>query len=1059
MHALQTTEQQDVRAEIVDYLARQVVGPLDQTDEVVEDPPHRRYLMGTLYPRNASTTEIVDTDDADGAGGSAGEELADDPVKLANEWLPSSIGLTFYVSGADIVQCSVAAARYETFHEGRARRWRRLPLPTNRRAELVSLVPPAGKDRVRTSAPCLEGRAELQAFWRPMPDGHLVTVTLVNAQIQDDPEAIDSDLCLHQVSFSCEPEGGTVLEYPSVDFLSSDLEEQELHLLHRHVATFAIGHGCAAKWQENEADRSASRVWTELLPTFTVAAIAHGGEEGDEILRLRRLSDPELSVETLASELERFVSRYEKWIAELEPANADIDPPLSGAKARLLSRLETTVERLRRGIRVLVARDELLQAFRLANLVMSMQMRHAESDLGGTRRRRTDAAHASIDYSLLDYAWRPFQLAFILLTLPSVADEEDPDREVVDLIWFPTGGGKTEAYLAVAAFQIFLRRLRAGDAGGGTAVITRYTLRLLTAQQFQRAAAMVCAAELVRRDHREAMGELEISIGLWVGDEAAPNRYSKAVELFDEVINDPEPANPFQLESCPWCGTEIVPRAQEPIEAYGVSVSNDSFRFFCPSQGCAFHSRLPIAVVDDELYRRPPTILIATVDKFARLAWEEGGRSFFGLGRWQPPSLIIQDELHLLSGPLGTTVGIYEGAVETLAAYHGGRPKILASTATIRRADEQVAGLFGRPVQLFPPAGLDARDSYFATVDSSRRGRLFVGVMSQSHTASTTMINVAAALLQAPLEIHLSEDQLDAYWTLVAYHNSLRELGRTVTQARDDIPKRLEMIACDQSSVRHLDDHTVVELTSNVGGKELPATLARLSRPHDDADAISFLASTNMLSVGVDVPRLGLMLVNGQPKTTSEYIQATSRVGRSRVPGLVVTMYSATRPRDRSHYESFTPFHAALYKRVEPTSVTPYSLPSRERALHAALVILIRHGAGLFKNDDAGKFDPTDPEIIRAIGMLRRRVASVDREEADATDRHLDRLVSEWAEAAERERDRGRSLYYRATSKQHASLLQDFGGRRDTSWETLQSMRNVDRQCTIRVVGEERNQL
>lgn len=1057
MRGLLRTDQTDARVRILEYMASQVVGPREGPGEVVEDPPHRRYLMGTLYPQNASTTEVVETEDTDGPGGSVGEELADDPVRLANEWLPSSIGLSFYLSSAEALECRVSAGRYETFQEGRRRRWGRVTLAAPGHPEIVTLTPPSGGARARTTEICLEGRAEIQVFWRPMPAGHLVTVTLVNTQVQIDPTPIDTDLCLHQVRFACQPVKGSILEYPSVDFLSNDPEEQELQLLHRHVATYAIGHGCAAMWNEVDHARSALSVATELMPTFSVPALTHGGEQDDEILRLGRLADESVPPETLRMGLDRFIDRYAAWVSEVAAVNDGFDPRLTGARDRLLSRLDGTITRLRRGAAVLVGRVELLRAFRLANRVMLMQMRHSEADLGGTRRELSRDVPAAVDYGDRQYSWRPFQLAFILLVLPSVADEDDIDRDVVDLIWFPTGGGKTEAYLAVAAFQIFLRRLRSADRGAGTAVITRYTLRLLTAQQFQRAAAMVCAAELLRREQSATMGELEISIGLWVGDEAAPNRYQKAVELFDEVTNDPEPTNPFQLESCPWCGTEIIPRKQKALEAYGIKATNDSFRFFCPSTSCRFHDRLPIAVVDDELYRRPPTILIGTVDKFARLAWEEGGRSFFGLGRWEPPSLIIQDELHLLSGPLGTTVGMYESAIEALAAYHGARPKIISSTATIRRAEEQVSGLFGRRVQLFPPAGLDARDSYFARVDAAQPGRLYVGVMSQSHTASTTMINVASALLQAPLELALTGAELDAYWTLVAYHNSLRELGRTVTQARDDIPKRLEAIARDQTTVRHLDDHTVVELTSNVGGKELPSTLARLSRRHDDPDAVSFLASTNMLSVGVDVPRLGLMLVNGQPKATSEYIQATSRVGRSRVPGLVVTMYSATRPRDRSHYESFVPFHAALYKRVEPTSVTPYSLPSRNRALHAALVILVRHGAGLSKNDDAGKFDPAHPEVVRALRMLRERVPHVDPDEVDSTERHLGRLVDEWAKFARSERERGRSLYYRATSKQHSSLLQDFGGRRDGSWETLQSMRNVDRQCSIRIVGTERD--
>jgi hypothetical protein len=1051
---MSNSESTDPRDGIVAYLAKQIVGPWDGPEEVIDDLPHRKYLMGTLYPQNASTAEVIDMDEADGPGGSVGEELADDPVRLANEWLPSSVGVTFYVGQGESIVCRLHGGAYETISEGRSRRWRRIELGSPAQPEIVVLQFPASSGRVRPEpSPCFGGRAEVRSFWRPMPQGWLVTVTLVNAQVQEDPTSVDPDRCLLQVGFDCTPVGSGILEYPSVDFLTSDLEEQELQLLHRHVVTFAMGHGCAAVWDEH--GRIATRVATELLPTFTVPAVEHGGQLDDDVLYLRRLAEESIPVDQLQAELTGFVERYAAWVENLASANADIDRRLHPARDRLLQRLNVTVARLRRGVQVLVGSDRHLDAFRLANRVMAMQMRHSRDDsLAASRRSVDEPPSFPTDYDGLDYKWRPFQLAYIILVLPGVADENDPEREVVDLIWFPTGGGKTEAYLAVAAFQIFLRRIRSGNRGAGVAVLTRYTLRLLTTQQFQRAAAMVCAAELLRRQHESSMGSERITIGLWVGDEAAPNRFQKALELRDEVLNDPEPSNPFQLETCPWCGTEIIPRRQSDEVHYGIRAANDSFTFFCPAPSCPFHDRLPVAVVDDELYLRPPTILIATVDKFARLAWEEGGRAFFGSADREPPSLIIQDELHLLSGPLGTTVGIYESAIETLATFHGAKPKILSSTATIRRADEQVAGLFGRSVHLFPPAGLDARDSYFSRISTTAPGRRYVGVMSQSHTSSTTMINVAAALLQAPVDESLPPDELDAYWTLVAYHNSLRELGRTVTQARDDIPKRLETIAHDQSKARRLDDHTVVELTSNVGGTELPGRLARLALRHDDPDSVSFLASTNMLSVGVDVPRLGLMLVHGQPKTTSEYIQATSRVGRGRVPGLVVTMYSATRPRDRSHYESFVPFHEALYQRVEPTSVTPYSLPSRERALHAALVILVRHGVGLAANDRAGAFDSTSPDVQRAIEILKERVAAVDPGELEVTERHLRRLVAQWDEAAALARGAGRSLYYRAPSKQHAALLQDFGGRRD-SWETLQSMRNVDRQCTIHVIGED----
>jgi hypothetical protein len=776
-----------------------------------------------------------------------------------------------------------------------------------------------------------------------------------------------------------------------------------------------------------------------------------------DVLRLSHLANEKLETVDLVNGLTAFVDDYEAWAAALPAEHADIPERFLAARDRLLDRLGTAAKRMRGGITALQEDPDVLRAFRLANLAMLMQMRHAQDDLAGTRWERDKAPHYQGDYlAEIEYTWYPFQLAFQLLTLESIAVSTSADRPLVDLLWFPTGGGKTEAYLALTAFTIFLRRLRSKNRGGGTVVITRYTLRLLTAQQFQRAAALICACELIRDRYEDDMGREPLSIGLWVGDDVSPNTYQKAFAQYEEMLNEPEPRNRFQLEKCPWCGTELVPqeRQQDP-DAYGFGASDATFRFFCPTRECEFHERLPVAVVDDALYEHPPTLLIATVDKFARLAWLGQAGVFFGGERHEPPALIIQDELHLLSGPLGTTVGLYEAAVESLIEFNGMPPKVIASTATIRRADEQAVALFGRNVRLFPPSGLDAADSYFAKIDHDRPGRLYVGLMAPGHTVSTAVIHTAAALLQAPREVALSPPQDDGYATLVVYHNSLRELGRTVTLARDDIPARIKFIAGDETWIRRLEDEDVVELTSNVSGRELPSLLARMFEPASAPDGIALLATTNMLSVGVDVRRLGLMLVNGQPKTTSEYIQATSRVGRGAVPGLVVALFTSTKARDRSHYETFLPYHAALYRYVEPTSVTPFSPPARARALHAALVILVRHGAGLSADDAAGGIQDADGAVTRAVETLVQRVALVDPPEADATARQLERLLDQWRDLAEEANARGQDLYYKPHGKQHLSLLKDFGAA-GSGWETLHSMRNVDRLCELEILGARR---
>ena len=361
--------------------------------------------------------------------------------------------------------------------------------------------------------------------------------------------------------------------------------------------------------------------------------------------------------------------------------------------------------------------------------------------------------------------------------------------------------------------------------------------------------------------------------------------------------------------------------------------------------------------------------------------------------------------------------------------------------------------MFGRSVALFPPAGLDEDDSYFSQIAPDRPGRIYVGVMSPNHTPSSSLIHTAAALLQGPVELGLSGKDLDAMWTLVVYHNSLRELGKVVTFARDDIPARIQVISPIEDRTRRLNDYEIDELTSNIPSAQIPAILRRMAEPADGRNPYSMLLATNMIQVGIDVPRLGLMLVNGQPKTTSEYIQATSRVGRGGTPGLVVAQLSPSKPRDRSHYESFSAFHEALYRHVEPTSVTPFSLPSRERALHAALVILVRHGVGLRKNDDAIKFDKSDPAVKRAVEALLARAKIVDELEYEGTKAHLNNLVDTWHGWAEDARRDGATLYYSAFGNSpHRRLLKSFGTAGE-SWATLDSMRSVDRQSPIRVVG------
>jgi ATP-dependent helicase YprA (DUF1998 family) len=813
---------------------------------------------------------------------------------------------------------------------------------------------------------------------------------------------------------------------------------------------YGVGHGCSVDWDE-KPDKTASEIRSEVLPSFEIMPIRYDlDEDFSKIQSLYYLAEGQEYPEQLIEDLKLFIQVYRDWIDRQIEENKNVPPDLNDARDTLITRMRRAADRMERGVRLLEINPEVRKAFCLANQAMLMQYAHSQPEYAGDKRSTGSKSYREPRLSeYKDRRWRPFQLAFQLLTLPSVAFPEDPDREIVDLIWFPTGGGKTEAYLAVTAFQIFYRRMMHGNVAGGTTAIMRYTLRLLTTQQFQRAATLLCACEMIRRENSSILGQQEISIGLWVGASTTPNTFQEAFEIYQKLLEEDIPASPFQIDRCPWCGTGIVPEKKSPdLDLYGIQSSPESFSLYCPEPSCPFHKKLPIGVVDDQLYKTPPTLLLATVDKFARMTWVEQAGEFFGAGHRRPPELIIQDELHLISGPLGTIVGVYEIAIDALIDWNGEPPKVLASTATIRRADEQCKGLYARPVELFPPSGLKARDSYFARYDESQPGRLYVGFMGQGHTGSTTMIRLAAALLQGAVELGLAEHARDAYWTLIAYHNSLRELGKTLTFARDDIPARIKVIATDQARLRDLSGDNVEELTSNIAAPKLSGILDRLARRYDQDGDISLLACTNMFSVGVDVQRLGLMLVNGQPKSTSEYIQSTSRVGRG-VPGLVVTLLSPSKPRDRSHYERFIAYHSALYRYVEPNSVTPFAPPARARTLHAVLVTMVRHALGLSDNREASDFSETLKGLDSVVNYIDQRVSEIDPREEEATMSELEDLIEDW-EIRIQETDK--RLVYSSYQPQRPSLLRTAGYTRKTGWDTLHSMRNIDRSCVIKII-------
>jgi len=892
------------------------------------------------------------------------------------------------------------------------------------------------------------------------------TVSLINTHVSAGRAADDEVFFQAQLMVRA-PDGSAVFcDLPEPETIERDHESASLALLYRDRHRFAMGHGCSVYWTEAEGGR-ASQVFTTFLPGSEVPTqldyeVPGLGDRADVLDMMTLSTFSRTPAASMLSDLEAFCEAYQEWIEEQRARISSLPERHVAAAERHLEACEEALRRMIRGAQLLREDAVVLRAFRLANSAMLMQRLH--SDLQKQKRFPGEPGLVWPDYRNPPEGrarWRPFQLAFLLLCLDSVANPDSPERDIADLIWFPTGGGKTEAYLGLTAFSIFVRRLREPARRQGTSVIMRYTLRLLTTQQFQRASTLICACELLRRQE-EDLGSESISIGLWIGGKSTPNKTVEALSELRKLETGTSRENRFQLLACPWCGTRM-----ERCEGHGMWGYRQGSRprrliLFCPEQACPFNDELPVRVVDEDIYREPPTLLFGTVDKFALMPWQEGVSSIFGLDSEHAlkPDLVIQDELHLISGPLGTIVGLYETALDAFCSADGGKPKVVASTATARRAREQCAALYDRELRQFPPPGLDAGDSYFARQPDPARqgGRLYLGLMSSCKTQTTTEIRVFATLLQAVYEMSCPPHVRDNFWTLVGYFNSLRELGQAVTLVNDDIKDYMRRVAM-RNGVAPRPIFEPEELTSRASSAWIPDKLRKLTISYPEAGAVNVLLASNMMSVGIDIPRLGLMVVVGQPKMTAEYIQATSRVGRQH-SGLVVTVYDGARSRDRSHFERFVDYHHSFYRYVEPSTVTPFSSRARERALHAVLVALIRHLGGLRDNRGASHIDELTADEIRNLKTVVlervRRVAergawTLGAGELQAIEQEMDEVIARWRRLAAG--PAGEELVYVDwASRGRPVLLYPAGEDREVgALETLLSMRNVDSPCKIHI--------
>lgn len=1101
----------DVRSKLITEFKEYMLGPHWGNDEIIDTKPEFTYMVGILYPQDSPVEQE-----------NASNEINDGPEQevsdksIMNSLNPSSFGLTCMLeqSTENIkVKAEYGVYTREKNTEGKKNLYQR-----HHHDETFTI--PVGNDFEEN----LEiSFGKIKTTFRKTRNGVLCTVYLINTH--EVPDASKSQNIIFQPRIEIISEDNLIIHNIGNDFSGlKGLDDDLFDLIFEGKQNFGTGHGCAVSWNDEEATRKTiGRIWTDFIPEYEQNKIEHvdGEEILDSCVDMKKLS--QVDDHTKYSDMLSILPKeYSKWIrSELEERIGQIDNKVTGENQ--IEKCHEASKRIQEGIEIVSSDPVAGKAFRFMNQVMMIQITCTDTS-------KKNISENNFEPPQIENAsgkWRLFQIGFILMNVKSFLaekneaknqegkkiEEEDirDSREVADLLWFPTGGGKTEAYLGIIAFAIAMRRLSAEKNGGypniqayGVSVLMRYTLRLLTVQQFQRAATLMCACEYVRRQDPEIWGSMQFMIGLWVGMSATPNalkmqNYNDSSAEY-AILNSrktgkvPDKSNPMQLLKCPWCGSDLDASCYEVKEDKDFKLP-ERLRVYCKNKKCFFHKNnrtdsgkevcIPILTVDEDIYRWCPSVIISTVDKFAQIAWNENIASLFGrfnkfcnkhgfldnsksgdhkktqgdedhsyftIEKLLPPDLIVQDELHLISGPLGTLTSLYETAIDYFCKNKKRemRPKIIASTATTKSASSQIETLFNRKdTAVFPPQGFEFGKTFFSDINTEVSGKIFLAISPTARSQLTILAMSAASFMR---RVRNLKDEgtdpkiLDPYYTLVSYFNSKRELGGAYGTFSDTVPdyfnqifnnvenrksytlaqieglsKEEEPTAEEESTAETTERKdrpkwkilNFAELTSRKSSGEIPDILKDLSTPMPNA--LDYLLCTNMLSVGVDVQRLSLMIVNGQPKNHSEYIQATGRVGRNR-PGLILTIYNSLKPRDLSHFENFRLYHSAFFKYVEPISITPFASRSRDKGLFAVCVGMLRNMVPLIAKDPS-KFELGIEDIRNAVSEVKeefnKRIDETDRGQLEDTLHEIDDYLEAWAKHAKHD---GGTLKYRSTS-------------------------------------------
>lgn len=1040
-------------------------------EEIIKIPPIQRYGVAVLYPKKLDTstdmdgitnTPLIQNENNDvevkfsneisnEAYIENGGEIDTFNLDLVNSRLPSSIGFTCFFKNINEIDLTVTVSFSlykqvvvkESNGKNKTNWWVRKPFKIIKKINHSDLL----NKRIRIPLNVNDEDLKdiyIEGIARGYSDYFLSTLVLVNKKETENFIEYNEKSLFQSKMIISSNDQDVFLPYKqsSKNHDSDDLLNQ---LLYRNVQVYAKGHGNSCTWKFNKRNFVDS-IETSALPVFESPSISA------EVYLSK-----ELKLEILMADLANFclgsagdkqlkllLSGYEAWI---QKKNYELDliddDNLRHQAIENIEICKKSLSRMKAGYDLLCSDSKIAFAFKLTNEAMLEQQKHAPKKIRKIKARENgnrclfDSLYS--DNKVLG-VWRPFQIGFLLMNIASIVDQNSFDNKIVDLIWFPTGGGKTEAYLAVSAFTILLDRIwkRSEYSENGVLVLMRYTLRLLTAQQLQRASTLICTLEKIRIENK--LGGSPFSIGLWVGGDNTPNKRDQALKNLKDLKNDISKngnfKNNFLFDRCPYCSAQmgvIKINNEKFISGYEVSHDKKTVIFKCNDHSCLFHEKLPIYIIDEDIYEYRPTIVIGTVDKFAMLAWNPKVRSIFGINSsgdriCHAPKLIIQDELHLISGPLGSMVGLYEPLIQYLCEHghsKGFKPKIICATATTKGYRNQVRDLFGRKdVSIFPPPGISVDDSFFAKYEYDENGdltpgRKYVGVCAPGlGSMMTTQVRTHAALLFSSNLLDI--EQRDPWITLLNFFNSIRELGGALTLYQSDILSYLKTIKQrypENIVTRKYFDG--IELTSRLQDDEIPKAMALLEKELDrsffneenteilinELQKISknlnnfsklnnildilktdksvkfkhyfdlyniyieckslalkvpkvleniiktlngsgveaFCLASSIIEVGVDIDRLALMTIVGQPKTTAQYIQVSGRVGRRKDrPGLVVTLYNSFKARDKSVYEDFTAYHQRLYANVEPSVLTPFSRPAIKRGLRAILIGYIR---------------------------------------------------------------------------------------------------------------------